>query len=104
MDPGSSCCSLEVQIAELDIRAGLKAQREKDRHKDKEAAEGRKTLAEVNKQNAKRNMENALKNVTSRPEGSRALTSDGVDPFSRRPTRPMNYWSTKRNIAGGERF
>ena len=91
-------CRLEIQIAELDNRA---AQKDKERAKDREAIEGRRTLAEVNKLNAKRNMENALKNITSRPEGSRALTTDGVDPFSRRPTRPMNYWSTKRNIAGG---
>lgn len=70
--------------------------------RDKETEKGKKSLAEVNKQNALRNMENALKNVTSRPEGSRALTSDGVDVFSRRPTRPMNYWSTRKNIGGGE--
>lgn len=93
---------MQAQIAELDLRAGQRAQREKEKRREKEAAEGRKTLAEVNKQNALRNMENALKNISSRPEGSRALTSDGIDPFSRRPTRPMNYWSTKRNIAGGE--
>ena len=91
-------CRLRAQIEELDIRV---AQKEKERLKDREAVDGRRTLAEVNKLNAKRNMENALKNITSRPEGSRALTSDGVDPFSRRPTRPMNYWSTKKNIAGG---
>ena len=77
------------------------AQKEKERLKDRETVEGRKTLAEVNKLNARRNKENALRNITSRPEGSRTLTADGVDPFSRRPTRPMNYWSTRKNIAGG---
>ena len=59
-------------------------------------------MAHVNKKNALRNMENALRNVTSRPEGSRALTAEGGDPFSRRQTRPMNYWSTKRKTDEGK--
>lgn len=70
-----------------------------------EGEPGRKSLAEVNKQNALRNMENALKKVTSRPEGSRTLEAGGVDPFSRRQTRPMNYWSTnRRSTAGANKF
>ena len=85
-------CRLDQQIAELEARATARA---KGTQKVPEA--GKRSLAEVNKQNALRNMENALRNVTSRPEGSRNLTADGVDPFSRRQTRPMNYWSTKRN-------
>ena len=44
------------------------------------------------------NFENAFRNVGARPEGARTA-DDGVDPFSRRKTRPMNYWTTKR--AGG---
>jgi hypothetical protein len=81
----------------MDVRASLKAQRERDLRGAGDAEKGKKTLAEVNKLNALKNMENALKNVTSRPEGSRILTSDGIDPFSRRPTRPMNYWKTKKD-------
>ncbi len=57
-------------------------------------------MASVNRKNAARNFENAFKNVGARPEGARTA-DDGVDPFSRRKTRPMNYWTTKRT-AGAE--
>ena len=90
----STHCRLDQQIAELEMRANLRAKRQVAL---KIPEGGKRSLAQVNKQNALRNMENALRNVTSRPDGSRALTADGVDPFSRRQTRPMNYWSTKRN-------
>lgn len=92
---GDCYSRLAAQIAELEQRAAARAEKERER-KEKEAEPGKKSLAEVNKQNALRNMQNALKNVTSRPEGSRLLTADGVDPFQRRQTRPMNYWSTGR--------
>ena len=45
------------------------------------------------------NFENAFRNVGARPEGARTA-DDGVDPFSRRKTRPMNYWTTRRADAG----
>lgn len=86
-----SLCRLEAQIAELEARSEARAARDR-----RDAEAGKMTLAQVNKQNALRNMENALRNVTSRPAGSRALAAGGVDPFSRRQTRPMNYWSTGR--------
>lgn len=88
---------LDLQIAELDMRANLRAEKQKA---EKVSQPGKRSLAEVSKQNQLRNMENALRNVGSRPEGSRILTADGVDPFSRRQTRPMNYWSTKKNASG----
>jgi len=95
------CCSLQAQLAEMETRANLKAQRERDLKGAGDVEKGRKSLAEVNRQNALKNMENALKNVSSRPEGSRTLTSDGVDPFSRRPTRPMTYWKTRKDDVPG---
>ena len=52
-------------------------------------------MASVNKKNAARNFQNAFKNVGARPEGARTA-DDGVDPFSRRKTRPMNYWNTNK--------
>ena len=52
-------------------------------------------MAAVNKKNAARNFQNAFKNVGARPEGARTA-DDGVDPFSRRKTRPMNYWNTNK--------
>jgi len=58
-------------------------------------------MASVNKKNAARNFENAFKNVGARPEGARTA-DDGVDPFSRRKTRPMNYWTTKRKQAAAD--
>ncbi len=66
----------------------LAAERGADKHKHNTG------MASVNKKNAARNFENAFKNVGARPEGA-LLAADGVDPFSRRKTRPMNYWATK---------
>lgn len=81
--PCSCLIRLGQQIAELEVLAAERG------------ADKRKTgMASVNKKNAARNFENAFKNVGARPEGAR-LASDGVDPFSRRKTRPMNYWATK---------
>eukprot|EP00884_Botryococcus_braunii_P003974 jgi/Botrbrau1/13578/Bobra.0307s0002.2 len=54
-------------------------------------------MAHINARNKQRNFENALHNVGARPEGSKTLTADGVDPFSRRRTRPQVYWSTKKH-------
>ena len=85
----------------MEERATQRAERERALRVAADAEKGRKSLAQVNKQNALKNMENALKNVTSRPEGSRTLTSDGVDPFSRRPTRPMTYWKTRTDDPAG---
>ncbi|CAL8470100.1 g9642 [Coccomyxa elongata] len=76
---------LGQQIAELEM---LAAERGADKRKHNTG------MASVNKKNAARNFENAFKNVGARPEGAR-LAADGVDPFSRRKTRPMNYWATK---------
>ena len=90
-------CRMDAAIAELDEKLEQRNQRERDRlEQEREKDKGKKSLAEVNKQNALRNMENALKNVSSRPDGARGLNAEGIDPFSRRPTRPMSYWSTKR--------
>ncbi len=78
---------LSEQIAELEAAAAERA------------AERRNVgMASVNRRNTNRNFENAFKNVGARPEGAR-LADDGTDPFSRRKTRPMNYWSTKRKQA-----
>ena len=88
---------MDAAIAELDDKLEQRIQRERDRQEqEREKDKGKKSLAEVNKQNALRNMENALKNVSSRPDGALGLNAEGIDPFSRRPTRPMSYWSTKR--------
>jgi hypothetical protein len=82
------CSRLAEQIAELEAAAAEKA------------AERRNSgMASVNRRNANRNFENAFKNVGARPEGAR-LAADGTDPFSRRKTRPMNNWTTKRTQAG----
>ena len=90
-------CRMDAAIAELDVKLEQRNQKERDRlEQEREKDKGKKSLAEVNKQNALRNMENALKNVSSRPDGARGLNAEGIDPFSRRPTRPMSYWSTKR--------
>ena len=78
---------LAERIAELEVAAAEKA------------AERRNSgMASVNRRNANRNFENAFKNVGARPDGAR-LAVDGTDPFSRRKTRPMNYWTTKRTQA-----
>jgi hypothetical protein len=57
-------------------------------------------LAHINARNKQRNFENALHNVGARPEGSTTKTADGIDPFSRRTTRPQLYWSTKKHNPG----
>jgi hypothetical protein len=76
---------LQEQLQELEAR--IQADRR---------ADVRNTgMASVNRKNAARNFENAFRNVGARPEGARTA-DDGVDPFSRRKTRPMNYWTTKR--------
>ena len=56
-------------------------------------------MANINRRNATANFDNAFRNVGARPGGAlaaavAAATED--DPFSRRKTRPMNYWNTKR--------
>lgn len=78
-------CRLREALAELEARIQTNAK-----------ADMRNSgMASVNRKNAARNFENAFKNVGARPEGARTA-DDGVDPFSRRKTRPMNYWTTKR--------
>lgn len=59
-----------------------------------------KGMARVNKLNKARNFRNAFENVGARPEGARTA-DDGIDPFSRRKTRPMNYWNTNKQKGGG---
>ena len=83
MVPCPCLIRLGQQIAELEVLAAERG------------ADKRNTgMASVNRKNAARNFENAFKNVGARPEGAQ-LAADGVDPFSRRKTRPMNYWATK---------
>lgn len=52
-------------------------------------------MARVNRLNKARNFQNAFQNVGARPEGARTA-DDGVDPFSRRKTRLVNYWTTNK--------
>jgi hypothetical protein len=58
-------------------------------------------MAHINAKNKQRNFENALHNVGARPAGiGSAASLTGVDPFSRRNTRPTNMWSTKKHSKG----
>lgn len=85
---------LESQIAALD--AAL------------EEAKGRRrghNMAELNKRNADLNFKNALDNVSNRPggaSGTQDVKASTLDPFSRRATRPVVYWTTKRQQPGEE--
>ena len=88
--PARLACRLELQLHALEDREQARQREEKN------------NMAAVNKKNAARNFQNAFKNVGARPEGARTA-DDGVDPFSRRKTRPMNYWNTnkQRGAAAG---
>ena len=88
--PARLACRLELQLHALGDREQARQREEKN------------NMAAVNKKNAARNFQNAFKNVGARPEGARTA-DDGVDPFSRRKTRPMNYWNTnkQRGAAAG---
>ncbi|KAL4425311.1 hypothetical protein ABPG75_009327 [Micractinium tetrahymenae] len=85
---------LESQIAALD--AAL------------EEAKGKRkghNMAELNKRNADLNFKNALDNVSNRPggaTGTQDVKASTLDPFSRRATRPVVYWTTKRQQPGEE--
>lgn len=57
-------------------------------------------MARVNRLNKARNFQNAFQNVGARPEGARTA-DDGVDPFSRRKTRLVNYWTTNKQKGAG---
>lgn len=83
-----SPCRLEAQLIALEQKG-----------QDKKPREEKGNMANVNKKNAARNFQNAFKNVGARPEGARTA-DDGVDPFSRRKTRPMNYWTTNKQQRG----
>ena len=81
--PVRLACRLALQLHALENQEQARQRKEKN------------NMASVNKQNAARNFQNAFKNVGARPEGARTA-DDGVDPFSRRKTRPMNYWNTNK--------
>ncbi|KAL6778742.1 hypothetical protein ACKKBF_B04830 [Auxenochlorella protothecoides x Auxenochlorella symbiontica] len=62
-------------------------------------------MEDINKKNRNINFQNALNNVSNKvlegPGGAtKAEGSKTLDPFSRRVTRPQNYWSTKGEEAG----
>lgn len=85
---------LEAQIATLDAVL--------------EEVKGRRrghSMAELNKRNADANFKNALDNVSNRPggaTGTQDVKASTLDPFSRRATRPVVYWTTKRQQPGEE--
>lgn len=76
------CCRMESELAELE--AVQEAPPKEDPNK--------KDLNKLNHRNAQRNFQNALTNVSARPGGRAAQSTDDV--FARRSTRPMNYWAT----------
>ena len=75
---------LEAQLAALGQQGQVKPLRKDQRD-----------MARVNRLNKARNFQNAFQNVGARPEGARTA-DDGVDPFSRRKTRLVNYWTTNK--------
>ena len=77
-------CRLEAQLEVLGQQGQPKPPRKDQRD-----------MARVNRLNKARNFQNAFQNVGARPEGARTA-DDGVDPFSRRKTRLVNYWTTNK--------
>ncbi|KAK2075759.1 hypothetical protein QBZ16_001500 [Prototheca wickerhamii] len=61
-------------------------------------------MERINRKNRGINFQNAINNVSNQvlEDGAKAAASGSVlDPFSRRVTRPQNYWSTKDTSGGG---
>ena len=77
-------CRLEAQLEVLGQQGQVKPPRKDQRD-----------MARVNRLNKARNFQNGFQNVGARPEGARTA-DDGVDPFSRRKTRLVNYWTTNK--------
>ncbi|GAB4812971.1 hypothetical protein N2152v2_000017 [Parachlorella kessleri] len=84
---------LDAVIEELDA-AIVRAKTDRRKH----------SMASINKRNADMNFQNAIQNVSNKVEGAftAAAKSTTLDPFSRRATRPMVYWNTKRAGEGEE--
>ncbi|KAI3434930.1 hypothetical protein D9Q98_002984 [Chlorella vulgaris] len=84
---------LESQIAQLEGRLGAgKGTRQKH------------NMADLNKRNSDMNFKNALDNVSNKvgvAAGAQDANATQLDPFSRRATRPIVYWSTKRAQQAG---
>ncbi|PRW33968.1 RNA polymerase-associated RTF1-like protein [Chlorella sorokiniana] len=84
---------LEAQLAALQ---GLTAETEQTKRRGKD-------LASLNKRNAEANFKAALDNVSNKVGGAAGAQggaeATALDPFSRRATRPIIYWSTGRKQA-----